>query len=94
MATISPAEYEARIKALEKLNATLGAEIDRMRQEYNQEIDEFNAGFDAGQQGLPESAEPLDTKYDVWKCGYAWGAFERFKAGISQQQTTSLTTPP
>lgn len=31
MATISPTEYETRIKALEKLNATLAAEIDRMR---------------------------------------------------------------
>lgn len=30
MATISPSEYEARIEALEKLNATLAAEIDRM----------------------------------------------------------------
>ena len=29
MATISPAEYEQRIKALEKLNATLAAEADR-----------------------------------------------------------------
>lgn len=31
MATISPAEYEARIKALEKQCKTLAAEIDRMR---------------------------------------------------------------
>lgn len=31
MTTISPAEYETRIHALEKLNATLAAEVDRMR---------------------------------------------------------------
>ena len=31
MSTISPTEYETRIKQLEKLNATLAAEIDRMR---------------------------------------------------------------
>lgn len=31
MSAISTSEYEARIKALEKLNATLAAEIDRIR---------------------------------------------------------------
>lgn len=31
MSVISPAEYERRIQVLEKLNATLAAEIDRMR---------------------------------------------------------------
>lgn len=31
MTAISPAEYETRIHALEKLNATLAAEVDRMR---------------------------------------------------------------
>lgn len=31
MVAISAQEYETRIKALEKLNATLAAEIDRMR---------------------------------------------------------------
>lgn len=31
MAATSPAEYEARIRALERINATLSAEIDQMR---------------------------------------------------------------
>lgn len=31
MSAISPTEYETRVKQLEKLNATLAAEIDRMR---------------------------------------------------------------
>lgn len=31
MSAISPTEYETRIKQLEKLNATLAAEVDRMR---------------------------------------------------------------
>lgn len=31
MATLSPAEYETRIRVLEKLNATLAAEVDRCR---------------------------------------------------------------
>lgn len=31
MATLNPSEYEARIAALEKLNVTLAAEIDRQR---------------------------------------------------------------
>ena len=31
MSTISPAEYETRIRQLEKLNAALAEQIDRMR---------------------------------------------------------------
>lgn len=31
MSAISPTEYETRIRQLEKLNAALAAEIDRMR---------------------------------------------------------------
>lgn len=31
MSAISPTEYETRIRQLERLNATLAAEIDRMR---------------------------------------------------------------
>lgn len=31
MSAVSPAEYETRIRQLERLNATLAAEIDRMR---------------------------------------------------------------
>ena len=73
---------ERRINQLERLNATLAAEIDKQRAEHNAEVDEFNAGYEAAQQGLPESSEPSDTKYDVWKCGYAWGAFEKLKAEI------------
>ena len=31
MSAVSPAEYETRIHALERMNATLAAEVDRMR---------------------------------------------------------------
>lgn len=84
MSAISPTEYETRIRQLERLNAVLSAEIDRMRREYDEEVGEFNAGFDAGQRGLPESTEPNDVKHDVWKCGYAWGAFENLKAQVTK----------
>lgn len=82
MSTISESEYQQRVRALEELNKTLAAEIDRQRAEYNAEVDEFNAGYEAAQQGLPESAEPSDTKYDVWKCGYAWAMFDKLKAEV------------
>ena len=56
MATISESEYQARIRQLETLNRTLAAEVDRLRHEYDEEVAEFNAGYEAARQGLPDGA--------------------------------------
>lgn len=60
MSTASPVEYETRIRALEKLNATLAAEIDRMRPVV--EACEF-----AAQTGIVNSSSGMSLKkiYDA-----------------------------
>lgn len=80
------AERDERIRQLEQLNAMLSAEVDRLRHEYDEEVTEFIAGYDAGQVGLPESAEPPDIKHDGWRPGYAWGVFEKLKAEIDRMR--------
>lgn len=73
-----------RIHQLEDLNATLAAEIDRLRHEYDEEVSEFNAGFEAAQRGLPDTSEPSCVKHDVWMCGYAWQRYSSLVAQINR----------
>ena len=58
----------------------LTAERDALVAKYDAEVAEFNAGYDAAKRGDPESAEPTDTRFDVWVAGYAWGKFDQLKA--------------
>lgn len=41
MSTPSPAEYETRIRALERMNATLAGEVDRLNQIARQPIEDY-----------------------------------------------------
>lgn len=59
-------------------------EVARLKGQYADEVDEFNAGYQAAKDGLPESAEPFHCPHDVWMCGYAWGKFESLKAGVER----------
>lgn len=77
---------DERIRQLEELNKTLAAEVDRLRREYDEEMTEFNTGYEAAQQGLPESSEPSEVKHDVWLCGYAWAMFGKLKAEVDAQR--------
>jgi len=43
-------------------------EIVKLTTEYQAEVDEFNAGCNAAEAGLPYD-EPSDTKYDQWRVG-------------------------
>ena len=52
--------------------------------EHAGEIDEFNAGFAAYEEGIDVALEPADTKYDVWRAGWAWAAFEPMRARITE----------
>jgi hypothetical protein len=54
------------------------------RDEYDAEIAEFNAGFDAYEAGVPVDHEPSDTQYDVWRTGWAWAAFEPMHERIAE----------
>lgn len=73
-----------RIHELEALNATLAAEIDRLCHEYDEEVSEFKAGFEAAQRGLPDTSEPSRVKHDVWMCGYAWQRYSSLVAQIDR----------
>ena len=65
--------------------AELEAENARMKHDYNEETDQFNAGFEAGQEGKLDryTDDPYDNKYDVWdvwRLGYEAGSFNRLTA--------------
>lgn len=48
------------------------------RLEHNAETAEFNAGFAAGMEGAPITAEPSGTRFDMWRYGWVAGAYEAF----------------
>lgn len=39
---------------------------------YDEEVDEFNAGFEAYKAGKSVDDEPNNTKHDVWRIGWVW----------------------
>jgi uncharacterized coiled-coil protein SlyX len=67
--------------------AALRAEVERLKREQAEEVAEFNAGYDARRAGKPDSDEPYGIKYDVWKCGYAWAAYDDLKADRERAET-------
>jgi hypothetical protein len=69
---------------------TLRAEVERLKQQYAEEVDEFNAGYQAARDGLGEDAEPNSTPHDVWRCGYAWGKFEALKVEVNRLQEANV----
>lgn len=69
MSTISPAEYETRIKALEKLNATLAAEIDRMRPVVQTAVEWRRVGYERKSE-FSHRIGPLLDAIDIYDVGY------------------------
>lgn len=61
MSAVSPAEYETRIRALERQCATLAAEIDRMRPVVERVNDWLLS------KGAPARAIALSEAYDTYK---------------------------
>jgi hypothetical protein len=51
----------------------------REREERDEEVDEFNAGFDAFEKGLTLDDEPSDTHHDQWCVGWVWAQHEKGK---------------
>ena len=60
----------------ERCSICLRAEVERLKADYAAEVAEFNAGYQAGKEGKGLDAEPPETPHDVWRAGYAWGAFD------------------
>ena len=62
------------------------AEVDKLKADYDSEIDQFNAGYEAGKSGVPlDEAEQKwrmlnDDDHDVFAPGYTWGAWDRTQA--------------
>lgn len=59
-------------------------EIERLRTDYNAEVDEFNAGYDACKAGELVENEPGDMPHDMWRPGYAWAAFDDLRAEVKR----------
>lgn len=68
MSTISPTEYETRIKQLEKLNATLAAEIDRMRPVVEAAIEWRRVGYERKDE-FAYRIGPLLDAIDIYDTG-------------------------
>jgi len=49
-------------------------EIDRLTKEYDEEVEQFNAGYEAAQNYQPiDNAPSFENDYDTWVVGWAWG---------------------
>jgi hypothetical protein len=55
-------------------------EVEKLKLEYNEEVDEFNAGHTAFTEGRSVDDEPSGLKYDVWRAGFAFAAFASLKS--------------
>jgi len=70
-------------------------EVRRLREERVGEIAEFNAGFNAQRAGVEYDAPGVEQPYDVWRCGWAWGAFDGLNDEVRrlrEEQTTRVAT--
>ena len=54
----------------------LQIEIAKLKREAAEEVEEFNAGYSAFEDGVPIENEPA-TKYDVWRIGWVWAQYLR-----------------
>lgn len=58
--------------------------VDELKAEHDEETDEFNAGWEAAKCGVPEVAEPTDTKHDVWTHGWRMFTFDTLEQSIAK----------
>ena len=67
---------------LDRVNAlrTQLAEARKRLAEHDEEIDEFNAGYEAAARGESLDDEPAGLKHDQWTTGWWWCMGEKFKA--------------
>jgi hypothetical protein len=71
-------EIIARIRQLE-------ARVADLEQSYAEEIDQFNAGFDAARAGESDEYQPhFEHDHDTWGIGYAWEKFEKLNGRVRE----------
>ncbi len=75
-------EDAAFIAASRDAIPTLIAEVKRLRAAQAGEIAGFDAGFNAQRAGVEYDAPGVEQPYDVWRCGWAWGAFDGLNADV------------
>ena len=51
-------------------------QIETLRRQQAEEVEEFNAGYEAAKRGEPIENEPSHTPYDVWCIGWVWGKYK------------------
>jgi hypothetical protein len=68
--------------------AAASAEAERLKQIANAEVDEFNAGHAAYQNGESIRDEPSGTKQDHWRVGYAFAAYDDLFAAFDDLSAT------
>ena len=72
-----------------KVLAEKDAEIEQLKAQYNAEVDQYNAGYEAGENG---GLDPFDDQphyepdYDVWRGGYRDASYDRLKAELTAKQ--------
>jgi len=67
-------------------------EIDRLNVFHAEEVAEFNAGWQAAQDGKPED-EPPDVVHDQWRVGYAWFHWDATKARLRRLEAALEDDP-
>lgn len=70
-------QYQRRIAEMQRDRLDLEAdEAD--------EVAEFNAGFEAAKAGKTLDDEPSETRFDVWRVGFAWQKFDGLVAEVER----------
>lgn len=60
----------------------LMAEIERLKADYDNEIQQFNAGYNAFGLGEPiDNCPSYDNDADTWRIGWVWAQYNALKGG-------------
>ena len=79
-----PDKWDNRLVELD--NARLTTEVERLKADYAAEVDQYNAGYEAGEKGGldPFDDQPhYDPDYDVWRGGYRDASYDRLTAELA-----------
>jgi hypothetical protein len=62
--------------------------------DYNEEVRQFNEGFEAAKHGESEDSQPnYEMDYDQWRIGYAWQMYESIKARLAELEAERRWIP-
>lgn len=82
MDTLSEVKHKLKTQDIfrAKTVQALVNKIEALQKTQAEEVDEFNAGYEAAQRGETIESEPEYTPYDVWCIGWVWGDYQKRKA--------------